>query len=216
LTIALPFVAAQTSTHTAASGNAATGSTVTSAQKVYLQTEAAFILNHDEGKAREGFLRVVRIDPRYAPAWFNLGVLAESDKNWVKAESYFRRYLELAPKGPDAKRAREQMELLPKYAAGTITPEAARSAEYDAAIHRARVFLSAGHFREAIAEAGNAQAMDASRWEAYAVVSLCMARQNKTQEANKFADLAVSHAPAGKQDQVRAVLASSTGSEAPR
>jgi tetratricopeptide (TPR) repeat protein len=178
------------------------------AQGLYTETLAALLLDHDQEKAQKGFLRVVQIDPHFAAAWFNLGVISESEKNWVQAESYFRKYLVYAPNGPDAQRAKDQLTLLPKYASGEITPEAAKSAQYDALIQRARVFLAAGHFREAIAEAGRAQAMDSSRWEAYAVVSLCMARQNKTQEAEQFASLAVEHAPAEKRDQVRTALSS--------
>jgi Tfp pilus assembly protein PilF len=194
-------------------GKTSPGSPAASAQNLYLQTEAAFILHHDNVKARHGFLRVVQLDPGYAPAWFNLGVLAESGSNWLKAESYFRRYISLKPNGPDAQRAKDQLELLPAYAAGTMTPEAVQSAAYDAAIQRARVFLAAGRFREAIVEAGNAQGTDNSRWEAYAVVSLCMAKQNRPPEAKKFAALAVDHAPAEKRDQVRAALAPSSGAQ---
>jgi tetratricopeptide (TPR) repeat protein len=207
LLIVRPLGIAQTATHTpTAATKGAAQAPAAQAQRVYFQTEAAFILSHDGAKARLGFLRVVQIDPRNAPAWFNLGVLAESDKDWLKAESDIRRYLVLAPEGPDVARATEQLALLPQYASGKMTPEAAKSADYDTAIQRARVFMAAGRFRESIAEAGHAESLDPSRWAAYAVVSLCMARQNKTQEATKFEALAVTHAPASKRDQVRAAL----------
>lgn len=177
------------------------------AQQVYFQTLAAFLLNHDRAKAERGFLRVTQIDSNYAPAWFNLGVFAEGDKNWAEARGYFEQYLHIAPKGPDAERARKQLPLLAKYASGAITPAAAKLSEYDATIQRARAFLAAGLYREAIAEAGRAEAADATRWEAYAVVSLCMAKQSKRDQALKFEALAVNHAPAAKREQVRAALA---------
>lgn len=183
--------------------------TAVTAQGLYTETLAALLLDHDQEKAQKGFLRVVQIDPHFGAAWFNLGVIGESHKSWTQAETYFRKYLTYAPNGPDAKRAKDQLTILPKYASGEITPEAAKNAEYDAHIQRARVFFAAGHFREAIAEAGRAQAMDNSRWESYAVASLCMAKQNKTQEGQQFASLAVEHAPAEKRDQVRTAL--STG-----
>jgi tetratricopeptide (TPR) repeat protein len=185
-----------------------TASPAARAQQLCIQTEAAFILNHDRVQAKLGFLHATQIAPRYAPAWFNMGVLSEGDKDWSKAEEYFRKYLSLAPDGPDAKRTKEQLELLAKFAAGTITPDAAKRAEYDAMIQRARAFLATGFFREAIAEAGRAQSADSSRWEAYAVASLCMAKQNKPQEAAKFQALAVDHAPVDKREQIRAALTS--------
>jgi tetratricopeptide (TPR) repeat protein len=178
------------------------------AQQICIQTEAAFILNHDRAKARQGFLSAIQIDARYAPTWFNLGVLAEGDKSWVKAAGYFRQYLMLQPTGPDSDRAKEQLQILSKYVNGSVTPAVARSMEYDAAIQRARTFLAHGYFHESIAEAGRAQSLDSSRWEAYAVVSLCMAKQNKAQEAAKFQSLAIDHAPVEKRDQIRAALSS--------
>jgi tetratricopeptide (TPR) repeat protein len=176
------------------------------AQQIYTQTVAAFILHRDRAKAERGFLQVIRLDPRFAPAWFNLGVLSEGDKSWAKAKGYFSEYLRIEPSGPDAQRARSQVKLLSEYAAGTISPETAKQAEYDAMIQRARAFLAAGLFREAIAEAGRAEEANASRWEAYAVVSLCMARQRKLPEARKFEALAVNHAPGNKRAQVQSAL----------
>jgi hypothetical protein len=69
--------------------------------------------------------------------------------------------------------------------------------------------------RQSIAEAGRAQPLDSPRWESYAVVSLCMAKQDKLQEAAKFEALAVNHAPLDKRDQIRAAL-SSNGSATPQ
>jgi tetratricopeptide (TPR) repeat protein len=187
----------------------ASSAPVATARGLYTETLAALLLDHDQKNAKNGFLKVVQIDAHFAAAWFNLGLIAESESSWIQAESYFHKYLAYAPNGPDAQRAKDQLIVLPKYASGEITPQTAKSAQYDALIQRSRVFLAAGHFREAIAEAGRAQAIDDSRWEAYAVVSLCMARQNKTQEAVQFASLAIDRAPADKRDQVRTALTSS-------
>ncbi len=202
----LPVCLAQPALPQHADSSTKTASHATRAQQVCIQTEAAFILNHDQAKARQGFLNATQIDAHYAPAWFNLGVLAEGDKNWAKASGYFRQYLSLQPTGTDADRASAQLQLLSKYINGSVTPDAARNMQYDASIQRARAFLAHGYFRESIAEAGRAECLDASRWEAYAVVSLCMTKQNKPQEAAKFEVLAVNHAPVSKRDQVRAAL----------
>ena len=190
------------------STKAKTGSPEARAQQTCIQTEAAFILNRDRTMARHGFRNAIEIDPRYAPAWFNLGVLAEGDKEWTKAVGDFKQYLSLQPTGADANRARAQLQILSKYVKGSLTSKFDRGMEYDAAIQRARVFLAHGYFRESIAEAGRAQSLDSSRWESYAVVSLCMAKQNKLQDAAKFEAMAVNHAPLDKRDQVRTALSS--------
>jgi tetratricopeptide (TPR) repeat protein len=163
---------------------------------------AGFISTHDRAKAQQEFVGVTRIDPRYAPAWFNLGVLAELDQNWGEAKRDFEAYLQLVASGSDANRAREQLKLVDDYANNTVNPAQIRQQEYDAAIQRSRSFLAVGLFREAIAEAGRAQALDQSRWEAYAVVSIAMRRQHRIHEAIHFQNLAADHAPAEKREQV--------------
>lgn len=190
----------------ASTGTSQAATPATQARQAYFQTLAAFLLNHDRAKAELGFLQVTQIDADYAPAWFNLGVFAEGDKNWAEAQGYFEQYLHFAPRGPDAQRAKDQIQVLAKYVAGTVTPEQAKRADYEATIQRARAFLAAGYYREAVAEAGRAEAADSSRWEAYAVISLCMAKQKKRDEAVKFEAMAVNHAPAEKREQVRSAL----------
>jgi Tfp pilus assembly protein PilF len=202
LSVCVAHAASPTTTST----KAKSASPAQLAEQITVQTEAAFILHHDHVKAEQGFLHATRVAPGYAPAWFNLGVLAEGDKAWPKATSYFQHYLNLQPTGPDADRARGQLQLLAKYQDGSITPGVAQEMEYDEAIQRARVFLAHGYFRAAITEAGHAQALDGSRWEAYAVVSLCMARQGKWDDAEEFTEKAVSRAPFDKQAQLRIAL----------
>jgi tetratricopeptide (TPR) repeat protein len=184
------------------------------AQSIYLKTEAEFSRDHDLTKAWNGFVAANQADPSYAPAWFNLAVMLENQKQWKQAQDYFYRYLTLAPKGPDAVRAHEQAVLLNRYISGKMTPEDIQRADYDAAIQRARVLMSTGFYREAIADAGQAQASDSSRWEAYAVVSLCMLRQHKPAEAATMRDRAIEHAPADKREEVRAALSSGATAEA--
>ena len=185
------------------------------AARICLQTEVEIANDHDQVKAWNGFVAANQADPTYAPAWFNLAIMLESQKQWKQAQDYFYRYIVLAPKGPDAGRALEQAQLLKKYISSEMKPEDIKRADYDASIQRARTLLAAGLYREAIADAGQAQALDSSRWEAYALVSLCMLRQHKDAEAAAMRDRALEHAPADKRDQIRAAL-SSNGTTAKR
>lgn len=176
------------------------------ARQLYVQVLAAYILDRDRTKAESGFKRVAQLDPRYAPAWFDLGVLAEGDRQWDSARKYFEEYLHCAPSGADAARARAQVTLLSRYATGAIRPEIEHRIEYDAMITRARAFRAAGLYREAIAEAGRAQSSDPGRWEAYAVVALCMAQQHKPAAAQRFRLRALMHAPAAQHEAIDAAL----------
>lgn len=197
---------AQAPTASARTQNGKALSPLARAQQAYFQTLATFLLDHDRAKAERGFMKVTQIDPDYVAAWFNLGVFAEADRNWAEAQSFFEQYLHLAPKGSDAERAKSQLLVLAKYISGTVTAQESNQAEYDATIQRANAFLATGLYREAIAEAGRAEAADATRWEAYAVVSMCMAKQKKQADAEKFEAMAVSHAPVDKRGQVKALL----------
>jgi Tfp pilus assembly protein PilF len=203
-----PFACAAAPMPPEASESATAHTPVALARLTSLQAEATFMLNHDQRKAEQGFLKATELAPTYAPAWFDLGVLAEGRKAWATAQGHFRRYLALQPTGADADRARAQLILVDQYAKGATTPESARSMQYDGRIQRARAFLAGGYFRESIAEAGQAQGLDPERWEAYAVVSLAMAKQNKPQEAAKFQARALDHAPPDKRLAIRAALTS--------
>lgn len=185
------------------SGAAAGSPSFARAHALFVSTSAQLLKDMDREKARAGYRQVVKIDDGYAPAWFNLGVLAEAASDWTEAKGDFQKYISVAPNGPYAKRAQRELGVIAQRIAH---PVPTRSQEYDAAIGRARALLAASFYKESVAEAASAQKIDAARWESYAVVALCMARQKKYDEAVKFETLAVSHAPAGKREKVRAVL----------
>jgi tetratricopeptide (TPR) repeat protein len=199
---------AQTTSPVHDTGTPADEAPAAKAQRVCLETQSQFIRDHNQTEAWNGFVKATQIDPNYAPAWFDLAIMLENQKQWKQARDYFYRYLGVAPKGPDAIRAHQQTELLSKYISGEISPEAMKRADYDAAVQRARALLAAGFYREAIDDAGLAQKLDESRWESYGVVSLAMLRQHKLDEAAKMRDQAVAHAPEDKRDAIRAALSS--------
>ena len=83
-----------------------------------------FLQDRDIQKASNGFLRVTQLSPDYAAACFNLAVIAEKTHDWPNAEARFERYLALAPGGPEAKRAEQELQTLKPYLAGQVTPGA--------------------------------------------------------------------------------------------
>jgi Tfp pilus assembly protein PilF len=56
-----------------------------------------FLADNVVAKAKEIFGAALAIDPSCAQAHYNLGMLAEAEKDWSAANSHFSRYLELAP-----------------------------------------------------------------------------------------------------------------------
>jgi tetratricopeptide (TPR) repeat protein len=157
----------------------------------------------DRQRARKDYRRVLQLDGRYAPAWFNLGVLAEADYDWTEAKADFKQYLTVAPEGAYSARATRELSVI---ADRSKQPVPTPAQQYHAAIQRARTLLAAKFYKESIAEAAAAQSLDDSRWEAYAIVSICMARQHKIHEALKFQNLALDRAPVEARDKVFDVL----------
>src|SRR5258708_2322124 len=146
LLLALVFSCAADSTQTDDSGVAAG----TRARQLFVSTSVQFVKDLDRQRARKDYRRVVRIDKDCAPAWFNLGVLAEADYDWTEAKADFKQYLTVAPEGAYSARAARELDVIAERATQPIPTPAQ---QYDAAIHRASTLLAAKIYRESIAEA---------------------------------------------------------------
>jgi tetratricopeptide (TPR) repeat protein len=175
-------------------------------------TTRGLISTWDEKAAQEGYRQATLSQPSCPAAWFNLGVLAEANREWVVAGDALGKYLQLDPNGLHALRARKELELINTYLAlpRAQVEAAIRRDDYNADIQRARMFLASKLYKEAISEAARAQLLDETRWESYAVVSLVMARENKLDDAQKFAQMAISRAPSDKKEKLSQILVQQT------
>jgi tetratricopeptide (TPR) repeat protein len=66
--------------------------------------------NRRYGKAREYFSRAIKNDANMANAYYGLGLLSKRYGNSIKSTSHFRKYLELAPDGEFAAKARAELK----------------------------------------------------------------------------------------------------------
>ncbi len=172
------------------------------AAALFQQTNRQFLDTLDRKQAREGFRHVLDIDPTFGPAWFNLGVLDEADHQLADALADFRHYLDVDPKGKDVPRARHELQIL----ATPPAPTTVKASEYDLAIYRARVFLSTGMYLETLSEIGRARALDDTRWEAYSIAAVAMARQGKQQDAAALEAAAEARAPAARKAEIAQIF----------
>jgi hypothetical protein len=201
---AVLFALAMTLTVQAAEPSHPHDASSTSAHELFAKTSLTFAKDLNRAHARAGYRKVLLLDANFAPAWFNLGVLAEADYLWPDAKADFEHYLAVAPDAAYASRARRELDAIKERSKQT-TPTSAQL--YDASIHQALALLSTKFYKESVQEAATAQSVDASRWEAYAIVSICLARQHKTESAAKFQAMALSHAPLKDRDQIERALA---------
>jgi tetratricopeptide (TPR) repeat protein len=63
-------------------------------------------------RAREAYQRAAGLDPSFADAYRQLGVLYYQARDTAHAREAFERYLTLQPEGPDARRIREYLDAL--------------------------------------------------------------------------------------------------------
>jgi len=170
------------------------------------QTTARFLMNGNRAAAITGYQRVLALDPSFAPAWFNLGYIAELEKNWQEAKRDFSKYIELAPQTQDAGRARNELAVIERMSAKGFE----RDADYAASVQKARVFLKEGLYKEALAEAAHAQELDAARWEAYMIACIAMKKQGKETEAQQLRKLTLSRVPEAQRPTIEAAISAAS------
>lgn len=163
---------------------------------------ALFITDKNISSAREGFQRVLKIDPTYPQPRFNLGVLAEAEDNRDETLKWFTEYLKLDQTSRYAKAARTKLARL-QLASG-----AHKEQGYDDILARARALTKAGLLKEAIAEFDQAARLDDTRWEAYALTSAILSREGLLSEAKEFEEKARQRTPPDKKQALEAVLRS--------
>lgn len=152
--------------------------------------------NGDLARARTALAALTKAHPRYAPALFDLGVVAEAQRDWAGAEAAFARVAASKRDAALAARARRELDkvrqLREREAAGQ--GEAAR---YDETVGRGRAYLSAGFSREAGVTAVSAIGIDRTRWEAFALLGSVRSELKDPSGAAEALRAAAERAPAG-------------------
>ncbi len=120
------------------------------AQEEFLIVMAQFLTDKKISTAKEGFLRVLKIDPTFPQPRFNLGVLTEAEGDREEARKWFDEYLKLDFNSSYAKAAKAKLARL--RVASATHAQSNRSAQYGDYLARARRLISAGFLKEAIAE----------------------------------------------------------------
>jgi len=153
-----------------------------------------FLKDHDAVKAQGEFLAASARDPSYAPPFYELGLLAETQYDWPEAKRWFTKFCELDANSENSKRATQELQRLDRIAELEKTPEGRASRRYDETIIHGEVLLQLGLPKESIAEAAHAARIDDSRWEAYVVGAQALSVDGRFNEAEAFLRQALSRA----------------------
>jgi Flp pilus assembly protein TadD len=122
----------------------------------------------DLNRAKQGFLEVIKLDPKLARAYNSLGVISDQQGDKKAAREYFEKALELNPVNKSsllnfAKLTATQNDystsigLFERYLAGS--PEIA-----DVHVMEADVYLKMGDFQNAIRQANKVHALSHANW----------------------------------------------------
>ena len=160
------------------------------ANTIFLVASARFVETGNKQDAVRGYMDVLQYDSTYAPAYFNLGILAAAMEDWAAADSFMSGYLQYAADGPLARRAHREREAARTAMRADSSPEATRARKYSSIIARARLFADADLLREALAEAAMATELDPRRPEAFLIAGALFTRSGDERRAVDFLSLA--------------------------
>ena len=68
-------------------------------------------------KAMSFFKKAIELDPKYANAYYQMGLATVGTNKMAEAAPYFTKYLELAPTGQDAETAKQMLDFIKKEGA---------------------------------------------------------------------------------------------------
>ena len=67
----------------------------------------------DRGRASDYLSKTLSLDPDYAKAHLLLGLIRQGENRVTLARQHFRRFVELAPQDPDARKVKEWLRANP-------------------------------------------------------------------------------------------------------
>ena len=188
---AAPLVLAQADNKTGVGASSA----ASRAQAEHSIAIARFLKNRDKANARAGLQQVIAIDPSFAPAYFDLGMLTFSEEKWGEAVRWFKEFRRLDGASDKSILAQLKIEECQRAEEMDRTHEGRTKRRYDSQVERAEALLKAGMENEGVVEAGNATKIDDTRWEAYALAAAALTRQQNYDLAMEFVQKAIDRAP---------------------
>src|SRR5258707_15328795 len=118
-----------------------------------------FLADKDTAKAKQVLGAALAVDPDYAQAHYTLGILAESNKDWVSAKTEFSVYLQLAPQAPNCAMVKAELDRLEQLI------QAAPKEAYAAALQKANDVYQKKDYAGSLNLAFEAVWLEGSRWE---------------------------------------------------
>jgi len=158
--------------------------------------------NAGSQELKVAYRTALRLAPDHLPALVGLGMQAEAESNWLTAINYFERVALMAKAGALATAAAEEARLLRRRLEAEAEPKMLRRLEYDEAIAQARLLLAMSDIAGSVGRVERALALDASRWESYAVAGEIAITLDRLQDAKRWLREAHDRAPATVRERI--------------
>ena len=102
---------------------------------------------------------------------FDLALLAESEHDWDTATKEFQIVCDLGTEFALSAKAQQEIQRLRDVRDAWQTPAGRQKVEYEESLSRARAFLEASRFEDAIAEAQKATQINSAGFDAYSFLT---------------------------------------------
>jgi len=153
-----------------------------------------FVADLDSTEATASLNQALSESPDYAPALFDLAVVAEADSRWDDAARYLHGYLRTRAPAM-ARRASAELVRLKLIAVQERTADGRATRLYNEQVEHARLLVDLGMPREAIGKAMSAVRLSKKPWLAYAVVAEALMRVKHYRQACEILRRATELAP---------------------
>ncbi len=165
-----------------------------------------FVRDGDRKSAKEELQRLVREDPNFVEAQYDLGRLEEADENWADAIRSFRECQRIAPDVKAGQDAVLHLRWLETVQERSKTAVGAQALKYEMLVDGSRSLIQAHEYRQAQAIAQKAIQLDSSSYEAYSVAAAALSRLGQYDTGLAALRTAISKAPADKRPALERAL----------
>jgi tetratricopeptide (TPR) repeat protein len=160
----------------------------------------------DLTRAKTNLLRAALASPNSQPALFNLGALAEREKDWAAAADFYTRAALVSPETDLGRTARTRLEVALRFAKLSASVPGRAQLRYEVALAGAAEARRNGQFAAARATLESLTASTPERWEAPAMLGAVLAEQGQLDEAAASLRAARRNAPAMDRDRFNTAI----------
>lgn len=160
----------------------------------------------DVARAKTELLRELLADPKSQASLFNLGSIAERERDWPAAIDFYTRAAQLAPQTELGRSAEARLAAVRRIAALNASPAGRDQLRYEVTLARAAEARGSNQLAAAQAALEAALRIAPERWEAPAMLGAVLSEQGRLDDAAGYIRMARRNAPAAERERFHRAL----------